>query len=89
MSHFYGQMKGNRSEVSRQGTKDSGMVAHIRGYGIGARVECLVNADGLDEVRVYATAGSDGAGEDRLLATLTEGKTITRREAPKVKVAAE
>lgn len=89
MSHFYGQMKGNRSEVTRQGTKDSGMVAHLRGWGIGARVELIVNADGLDEVRVYSTAGSDGNGEDKLLATLTEGRTITRREAPKVKVAAE
>ena len=40
MSHFYGNMKGNRGEITRCGAKSSGLRAHVRGWEVGVRVVC-------------------------------------------------
>lgn len=61
MSHFYGDIQGNRGEATRGGSKDSGVDGHIRGWHTGARVECFYDEDsGKDMVRVYRTSGSSG-----------------------------
>ena len=71
MSRFYASIQGSRGEATRQGTIESGIVGHIRGWGIGAKVVCLVNADGQDEVRVYKTGGSNGHTGTELIARFT------------------
>ena len=51
MSHFYGIMSGARGAATRCGTKSSGIEAHVRGWGIGAKAE----------VRHMRSLGADGA----------------------------
>jgi len=60
MSHFYADIQGNRGEATRGGTKGSGISGHIRGWSVGASVECLYNDDAdRDMVRVFQTGGSN------------------------------
>ena len=62
MSHFYADIQGNRGQATRQGTKQSGISGHIRGWGVGAFVECYYDKDlGKDFVRVYLTSGSSNS----------------------------
>lgn len=58
MSHFYGEISGNRGEASRCGSKDSGMDGWVRGWDIGCRARCWVGADGVDRVTIEVTGGS-------------------------------
>ena len=71
MSQFYGSMQGGRGEATRCGTKNSGMVAHIRGWDIGAKVICF-HENGKDIVRVYKTGGSKMQQPTELIAEITE-----------------
>lgn len=71
MSQFYASIEGGRGEVTRQGTKKSGITGHIRGWNIGARVTVL-HIGGVDTVRVYKTSGSSGAGQEELIAEYQE-----------------
>ena len=66
MAHFYASIQGNRGGATRMGTKSSGVDGHIRGWNIGARVYCGVDADGNDIVTVVLTGGSNGAGSKKL-----------------------
>ena len=62
MAHFYGSMTGNRKERTCCGTKNSGIVAHIRGWGLGVKVLLEYDeATGKDKVTVMQTGGSGGA----------------------------
>lgn len=61
MSHFYGSMQGCRKEVTRTGTKNSGLTAHVRGWSLGLRAG-VVHFNGEDIVSVELTSGSDGTG---------------------------
>jgi hypothetical protein len=55
------------------GTKNSGLYGHIRGWNIGAYVWITHNEEtGKDEVTVYKTAGSNGAGNREVVAKFTE-----------------
>lgn len=72
MARFYAEVHGNRGPASRMGTSASGMSAHIRGWRVGARVECCADGE-HDLIRVYRTTGSNGScGADVLLAELTD-----------------
>lgn len=53
MAHFYGYLEGNRGAVTRTGSKLSGIRSHVRGWHLGAKVECFTNAEGEDCVSVY------------------------------------
>ena len=67
MSHFYGEIQGNRGEATRMGTRDSGFRGHIRGWKVGGSVNCNYNkSKDRDEVSIYATGGSDGGGSEHL-----------------------
>lgn len=82
MTHFYTSVRGTgKSEATKSGTKKTGMVAHVRGWDIGARV-VIEHVDGKDMVRVYKTHGTNGdkgGNNDELIATLCEGeRTIVR-----------
>jgi len=65
MAHFYADIQGNRGEGTRMGTKDSGISGHIRGWTVGAKVECSHDG-GVDMVRVYKTSGSHGSRSELL-----------------------
>jgi hypothetical protein len=62
MSQFYASIQGSRGEATRQGSKNSGIVGHVRGWNLGCRVE-MSHEDGRDVCRVYRTGGSNGGGE--------------------------
>lgn len=71
MSHFYGTMQGSRGEATRQGTKQSGLSAHIRGWGVGVYVTIFVDDMGRDCVQVRRTGGSNGDGCGKMIACYT------------------
>jgi len=65
MSHFYGNIQGDRGEATRGGSKDSGIAGHIRGWRTGAKIECYHDDEsGKDIVRVYKTGGSGGGNRE-------------------------
>ena len=71
MAQFYANIQGNRGEATRMGTKSSGITGHIRGWNIGARVECS-HENGKDVVRVYKTTGSSVYNSDILISEYSE-----------------
>ena len=75
MARFYASIHGQApSTATRRGSKSSGISGHIRGWDSGVRVEGSYDPDtDTDEFRVYATAGSNGYGADRLIATIVDG----------------
>jgi len=73
MAQFYGEIEGNRGKASRQGTEESGLWAHVRGWNIGVHVECRYDKQNdRDIIYVYQTTGSNGRRMNTLLATLTD-----------------
>ena len=61
MSHFYANIKGNRGEATRQGTKNSGLYGHVRGWNLGALVSVDYNKETeQDEITISLTGGSGG-----------------------------
>lgn len=62
MAQFIGFLQGNRGDVSRLGSKSSGMQAQAQGWRIGGRVYCSFDPKtGRDVVSVDITSGSNGA----------------------------
>ena len=59
MSRFYGDLQGNRGTATRQGTANSGIHGHIRGWYVGIRVEGS-DVNGEDVFSVWLTGGSNG-----------------------------
>jgi hypothetical protein len=77
VAQFYAEIKGNRGPASRMGGKESGIWGHIRGWHVGARVECHYDEKtDTDIVRVYATKGSSGGGRETLIATIYENGAV-------------
>ena len=72
MSRFYASIQGNRGEATRQGTKNSGMTGHIRGWNIGVKAVCYVNEEGKDTIKVYLTGGSTSPFIKKDLGTFSE-----------------
>jgi hypothetical protein len=80
MAHFYMNAQGNRGEVTRMGTKNSGMFAHVRGWSSGIRVEAYHDEEaGEDCFRVYSTGGSNDHNE-YLLGVLIDGRWVSEEE---------
>ena len=72
MSHFYGDLQGNRGSTTRCGTKEGGLTAHVRGWDVGVRVECRYDEKlGRDVISVYQTSGSNGKHGDIFAAQFT------------------
>ena len=67
MAQFLASIQGSRGEATRLGSKESGMVARVNGWNVGARVE-LYHEDGRDVVRVYRTSGSNNHRSAELIA---------------------
>ena len=72
MSHFYANLRGARQEITRTGTKSSGIVAHIRGWNVGCRVVINHDKDGNDVVTVYKTGGSNGRESEKIVAQFSD-----------------
>lgn len=82
MAQFYAQIQGNRGMASRMGGKESGIWGHIRGWTVGAKVECHYDEEtDTDVVKVYATKGSSGNGQETLIATIYENGEVQFAEA--------
>ncbi len=82
MAHFYGQIQGNRGMGARCGTKKDGLWANIRGWDVGCVVRCFYDEKtNTDVVKVFATKGSSGNGEEKLIATLYENGEVQFAEA--------
>lgn len=72
MAQFRAIIRGQRGEVSRLGSKASGMVAHVDGWHTGAtvRISHVVDehGNGRDLVSVYRTHGSAPVSGEALVA---------------------
>lgn len=75
MAHFHADIQGQaRIQVTRIGTKASGIRGHIRGWDAGFRVDGYYDPDtGVDVFMVYATGGSNRCSSDQLIATIADG----------------
>ena len=77
MSHFYGEMFGSaKNPATMRGHKTTGLDAHIRGWNIGIHV-MLKNNNGVDEVYLYKTGGTNGNGRAVLLGILSEDNELS------------
>ena len=73
MARFYGEIQGKaKTRATREGTEQSGMWAHIRGWNIGVYIECEVDEQGKDTIRVYKTYGSNNPYDCKIITTLKE-----------------
>lgn len=76
MARFYASIEGNRGSSTRIGTASSGISGHIRGWNVGAQVDCRVDGDDNDVVEVYATGGSNNGHHQQILARIMADGTI-------------
>lgn len=84
MSRFYGSMQGSRdTTVTKCGTKNTGMHAHIRGWNLGAMVSMSTDSEDNDIVTVTLTGGSNGTMQSK---TLGSFKRVGDEFVPLVKV---
>jgi hypothetical protein len=58
MSRFYASIQGSRGMATRQGSEESGIEGHIRGWNLGVEVFFQVDGRGEDTCIVYLTGGS-------------------------------
>jgi hypothetical protein len=77
MSRFYGSMQGNRGMATRQGTRASGIDAHVRGWHAGIRASALPTEPKgekteVDRFLVSVTGGSNNSGTIAYIADFTE-----------------
>lgn len=77
MSHFYADIQGNRGPATRQGSKESGIHGHIRGWNLGGKVS-MREFRGRDIVTLTLTAGSNGQRPDLPLVEIMEGPETVR-----------
>ncbi len=55
MSHFYGTLQGNRGEVTRTGSKNSGITTYSASWDGAIRVHVYMDKDGNDCYRIAQT----------------------------------
>ena len=74
MSRFYGTVSAGKTSASRQGTTETGLIGHTRGYDVGAEVWAHQHPKGEhDVIEVSMTGGTNGARYLRDLLTIEEG----------------
>lgn len=76
MSHFYSTTRGHRSQVSRTGTKVSGMHTTCNGWDIGASIIASYSSElDSDIINVIITGGSNNSRtKGQLSFTVVNGK---------------
>lgn len=75
MAQYYGEIKGAKGTVTKEGTSQSGIEAHIRGYNVGVRIECSPDRKSgkpLDQCEVFLTGGSNSPKNIKLIAVVGE-----------------
>jgi hypothetical protein len=72
VAHFYGTVHGNRGEVSRLGSAQSGIAVRANGWNTGVRVSGMVEDD-KDVFYIFANGGSNGNGGETHVATIRDG----------------
>jgi len=75
MAQFIGFVQGSGGEVSRTGTKQSGLSATARGWEIGGSTEMCHSEEKGDYVEFYIDGGSNNKSK-KLLATAYSDGTI-------------
>ena len=80
MSHFFGEIQGNRGSTSRGGSRSSGIWAHVRGWNVGCKIVCGINKEGLDEIVIYKTGGSNGMFTEEIIAVINEEEKESSKE---------
>jgi len=82
MAQFFGEIQGGRGTASRLGHKSTGLWGHLRGWSVGCKVRCFYDeTTDTDMVKVYATKGSGGNGQETLIATIYESGEVQFAEA--------
>ena len=74
MSRFYASVQGNKSVATRQGTINSGIQGHIRGWNSGVKITGYTNGNDEDCFAVYQTSGSVGGSSDVLIGIIENSK---------------
>lgn len=82
MAYFRATIKGNRGETSKEGTKDSGISGHVRGWDSGVEVSGYVDSEGRDCFDVYSTGGSNGSASRKLVGSIIGGEWVSIEKAP-------
>jgi len=73
MSRFYGSLEGRAKTIAtRQGTPQSGIRSHTRGWDAGVEVIGRVDEKGKDVFEVYATGGSNRPSHRLLIGKVVE-----------------
>ena len=82
MARLYGSLQGDRKQVTRRGTVNSGIRAHVRGWNVGVEVIGKVKgynkknkSDGFDYFEIYATSGSNAKVQSIKLGTVRLSET--------------
>ena len=71
MAQFYAGVQGSSGMVTCQGSKRSGMNAHIHGWSVGIEVECQFDGE-HDIISVFQTGGSNGEEPRKLIGFVTD-----------------
>lgn len=65
MAHFYAGIHGSRGEITRLGTKKSGMSAFVNGWNIGVEIWARYDeANDCDIITITPTGGSNHGNVD-------------------------
>ena len=71
MAQFRGTVQGSRSQTSRLGGKEKGLVTECNGWNIGVKCVARYNEEAdRDEIMIYKTSGSGYGGEFKHIHTV-------------------
>jgi hypothetical protein len=86
MSHYYSRLRGLKGEVTRTGTKTSGMLAEAFGWDVGGRVRMQYNAKlDTDVVSLYVTTGNNSTSKLVASYIVKDGKLVhLQTEMPEI-----
>ena len=71
MAHYYGRMQGHRAQVTRTGTKSSGIAADISTWDFHVKTKIEQNSNG-DEVVTFKLVTESGKILDKIIINATE-----------------
>jgi len=72
MSRFVAGIQGGQKEVTRSGTKNSGISGYVQGWRFGVQINMYVNDEGEDEAHIFLTDGSSRGGLRHFVGTFTK-----------------
>lgn len=73
MAHFYAEITGAKGVVTKTGTRETGLTAHVRGYTVGVYVEIRHNDfTKMDEVYVHLTGGTGALTAKKMIGAWNE-----------------